>query len=313
MRKTALNGALELARRDPRVCLIASDLGFGSLDDFRAEMPDRLFREGISEQAILGQAAGLALGGKIVYVNAIAAFLVRRALEQLILDLGLNQARVRLIGSGGGLVYAPLGPTHLAVEDLALLRPVPGLTILTPGDAGEMAQLLPQTLELDGPVYIRLAKGGDPDFSSGGEPRRLGRAVRLLGVSGALDILFVTCGITAQMALGAAAELRAEGRAVEALHCHTFKPLDEEAVLEAAGRARLVVTVEEHVRYGGLGSAVAELLAESGAPSRPRLIRAALPDAFFHEHGSQNQILRHHGLSAENLARLVREAPEVGA
>ena len=120
MRKTALRAVTEMARRDPRVCFIGSDLGAGVMDDFRADMPDRLFREGVSEQHVIGMAGGLALEGKIVYVNTLATFLTRRCYEQLMLDLALYRAKVRLIGSGGGLVYAPLGPTHVTTEDMGL-------------------------------------------------------------------------------------------------------------------------------------------------------------------------------------------------
>jgi len=301
MRKTVLNGVFELAKRDPRVCFIGSDLGFGVLDDFRAAFPDRFFREGVSEQHIIGMAAGMALDGKIVYVNTIASFLTKRCFEQIHLDLCLTGAKVRLIGSGGGLVYAPLGPTHLSAEDIGILRPLPGMTILAPRDAVEMAALLPQTLDIDGPVYIRLAKGGDKVMGEA-EPPVVGRATRLRQ---GRDALFVTTGIGAQIALEAAALLAERGIEAGALHCHTVKPLDEAAILEEASRVRAVVCVEEHVRTGGLGSAVAELLAEARFASPPAFRRAALPDVFFSEHGSQAAIMARYGLDAAGLVRLV--------
>lgn len=302
MRKTALNQVLELARRDERVCFVGSDLGFGVMDDFGREFPERLFREGISEQHVIGLAAGLALDGKVVYVNTIAAFLSRRCLEQIVLDLCLSRARVRLIGSGGGLVYAPLGPSHLAPDDLALMRPLPNMTILAPCDAEEMARLMPQTLGIDGPVYIRLAKGGDRVISSPARPAEVGRAIPMLGTEGPLDILFITCGIATQLALEAV-----DGASgAEVLHVHTLKPLDSEAILKLAARAGRVFTVEEHVLTGGLGSAVAELLAEADLNPRPAFRRLGLPDAFFSEHGSQDDIMKAYGLSADRLAALVR-------
>lgn len=303
MRKTALNQVLELARRDERVCFVGSDLGFGVMDDFGREFPERLFREGISEQHIIGLAAGLAMDGKVVYVNTIAAFLTRRCLEQIVLDLCLSRAKVRLIGSGGGLVYAPLGPSHLAADDLALMRPLPHMSILAPCDAEEMARLMPQTLDIEGPVYIRLAKGGDRVVSSPERPAEIGRAVPMLGTEGPLDTLFISCGISTQLALTAAEGLPG----AEVLHLHTIKPLDVKAILSQAARARRVFSVEEHVLTGGLGSAVAELLAEAELEPRPAFRRLALPDAFFSEHGSQDDIMKAHGLSAERLAALARE------
>ena len=304
MRKAALNFVTNLAARDETVCFIGSDLGFGTMDDFPD--PARLFREGVSEQHIVGMAAGLALEGKSVYVNTIASFLTRRCYEQIYLDLCLNRAKVCLLASGGGLVYAPLGPTHLAPDDLAMLRPLPHLTIIAPCDAEEMRRLLPLAAELDGPVYVRLAKGGDPVVSPAADPAvpyAVGRAVPLRPEG---EALLITTGIAAQMALGAADLLAKEGLSAQVLHCHTVKPLDEEAVLERAGRARLVVTVEEHVRAGGLGGAVAELLADHGLSTPLR--RAALPDAFFCQHGGQNDVLAQHGLTAAGVAALARRA-----
>src|SRR2546425_5843786 len=141
----------ELAKKDERIVFIGSDLGIGTLDNFRKEMPNRFFMEGVSEANIVGMAAGLALEGRIVYVNTIATFITRRCFEQVVLDLGLHNANVRLIGSGGGVVYAPLGPTHLAIDDIAIMRAIPNMTIVAPCDANEMGRLMPLTLDSHGP------------------------------------------------------------------------------------------------------------------------------------------------------------------
>jgi transketolase len=175
MRKACLDSVYELAKQDDRIVFIGSDLGAGTLDEFKAEMPDRFFMEGISEAHVVGMAAGMALEGKIVYINTIATFLTRRCYEQVVLDCCLHKTKVRLIGSGGGLVYAPLGPTHQAVEDIAILRPLPGMTILAAADAGEMRRMMPHTVELPGPVYIRLGRGGDPIVTDPALPFRIGR------------------------------------------------------------------------------------------------------------------------------------------
>ena len=144
MRKTCLDVVYELAKQDERVVFIGSDLGAGTLDQFRDEMPDRFFMEGVSEQNLIGMAAGLALEGFIPYVNTIATFITRRCYEQLAVDLCLHNLPVKLIANGGGLVYAPLGPTHLAIEDMAILRALPRMTVLAPCDKEEMARLVPQ-------------------------------------------------------------------------------------------------------------------------------------------------------------------------
>ena len=132
MRKTSLDTVYEMARNDPRVVFIGSDLGAGTLDQFKEEMPERFFMEGVTEQNIIGMAAGLAMEGYIPYVNTIATFITRRCFEQVAVDLCLHNLPVRLIGNGGGLVYAPLGPTHLAVEDMAIMRSLPNMTVVAP-------------------------------------------------------------------------------------------------------------------------------------------------------------------------------------
>ncbi len=177
MRKTALNSVLKLAEKDERVLFIGSDLGAGTLDEFREKYPERFFMEGISEQNMIGMAAGLAMEGYIPYINTIASFLTRRCLEQIIIDLSLQNLPARLIGNGGGLVYAPLGPTHLAPDDLALMSAIPNMTVAAPSDAEEMRSFMEQSLEWPGPIYIRLGKGGDPVVFPKGKTVKIGKAI----------------------------------------------------------------------------------------------------------------------------------------
>ena len=211
----------------------------------------------------------------------------------------LHRLPVRLIGSGGGVVYAPLGPTHLATDDLAILRAIPHMTIVAPCDADEMRRLMPATLDWEGPLYIRLAKGGDRVVSSDRHPFLIGQAIPLREGK---DVLFVTTGVTAQRALGAAELLRARGVEAAVLHVHTVKPLDVSAIRERASQVRAVVVVEEHTINGGLGSATAEVLAESGVLRGARFARVGFPDVFAEEFGSQDQIMAKYGMSPEALA-----------
>src|SRR2546430_12886864 len=177
MRKRSLDMVYELARKDDRIVFIGSDLGVGTLDDFRNDMPDRFFMEGVSEANIVSMAAGLALEGKIVYVNTIATFLTRRCFEQVALDLGLHDVNVRLIANGGGVVYAPLGPTHLAIDDIAIMRALPHMTVVAVCDAAEMTRFMRQSADWPFPIYIRLAKGGDPVVSRDEQGFRIGQAI----------------------------------------------------------------------------------------------------------------------------------------
>jgi transketolase len=308
MRKEAMEGIYRLAQRDPRVVFIGSDLGAGTLDEMRREMPDRWFMEGVSEQAIVGMAAGLAMDGFIPYINTIATFLTRRCLEQLAIDLCLHKLPVRLIASGGGAVYAPLGPTHMALDDLALLRPLPGMTIVAPADAHEMTRAMDATLAEPGPVYVRIAKGNEPVITRPEDGFAIGRAIRLRP---GRDVLFVSTGGMSWRALKAAELLAATGIDAGVLHVHTVKPLDDEALARASVAARLVVTLEEHTLIGGLGSAVLESL--NAAQIAMPVLRLALPDRFSSDYGSSEHVLEVAGLGVEAIAAAVRSRLEVQA
>ena len=302
MRKTCLDMVYELAKQDPRIFFIGSDLGVGTLAKFGTEMPGRFLMEGVSEANVIGMAAGLALEGKIVYVNTIATFITRRCFEQVALDLCLHRTRVRLIGNGGGLVYAPLGPTHLAIEDIAILRALPNMTVLAPADAQEMKRLMPATVEHPGPLYIRLAKGGDPIVAPD-VPFRIG-AVYPMRAGG--DALIITTGVTLQAALEAADRLRGEGLAAGVIHVPTVKPLDVETILAHAADVPAIVTVEEHTVVGGLGSAVAEAIAEANFDTPKRFRRLGIPDVFAKHYGSQASLMDGYGLNADGVAGAVR-------
>jgi transketolase len=302
MRKTSLNQVYEHALQDERIVFIGSDLGVGTLDEFKRDLPQRFFMEGVSEAHVIGMAAGLAMDGKIVYVNTIATFLTRRCFEQLVNDACLHNLPVRLIANGGGLVYAPLGPTHLATDDIAILRAIPNMTIVAPADAEEMKRLMPQTVNWPGPVYIRLAKGGDAVVSRADLPFEIGKAIEMRN---GRDALLVTTGVTLQVALEAAERLAGAGIEAGILHMHTVKPLDGAAIFGRLADFRALITIEEHSITGGLGSAVAELLAESDAAVKFR--RLGIPDVFPHQYGRQEDLMRTYGLTAENVAATVTE------
>jgi transketolase len=298
MRQTALNLVYELAKQDERVVFVGSDLGAGTLDKFKQEMPDRFLMEGVSEANIVGLAAGMALDGKIPYLNTIATFFARRAYEQIALDLCLHQAKVRLIASGGGLVYAPLGPTHVPIEDISIMRAIPNMTVVAPCDAEEMRRLMYQTLDYPGPIYIRLAKGGDPVVSSPDLPCQIGKAIPLKSGS---DVVFVSTGVCAQVALEAATALKQQGLEAGVLHVHTIKPLDSTAIKDFIEPAPVVLAVEENTVVGGLGSAVAEIIAESGFDPPKQFARVGIPDVFPKQYGSQASLMESFQITPTHL------------
>ena len=304
MRKTSLEWIYKLAKVDERVLFIGSDLGAGVLENMRQDMPDRWFMEGISEQHIIGMAAGLALEGFIPYVNTIATFLTRRCFEQIVIDLSLHSLPVRLIGNGGGVVYAPLGPTHQAIEDIAIMRVIPNMTVVAPCDADEMSRLMNRTLDWPGPIYIRLGKGGDDVVSENKHGFEIGKSITLRS-SG--EVLFVTTGIMTQRAVAAADLLNQENISTGVLHVHTLKPFDEQKLLESIEGVRLVVIAEEHVLSGGLGTIVIEVLSDSDLSTTPKIRRVAIPNKFSDKYGSQDNLLASWGLDASSLVKVVRE------
>ena len=308
MRRTCLETVYEMAREDERIVFIGSDLGAGTLDNFKNEMPERFFMEGVAEQNIIGFAAGLAMEGYIPYVNTIATFITRRCFEQVAVDLCLHQLPVRLIGNGGGLVYAPLGPTHLAIEDMAIMRSLPNMTIVAPTDADEMQRCVRQTPDWPGPIYIRLAKGGDPIVSREADGFKIGQAIEMRR-SG--DVLLIANGVMVGRALKAADMIAAEGINCSVLNVHTLKPFDATCIRTAIDSARAVITIEEHIRTGGLGSAVAELISEIDGLQPPIFRRLGIPDAFSEEYGSQDSLMQTYGLQPPQIADSIREAVRV--
>ena len=302
MREAVLDEVYQLAKRDERVMFVGSDLGVGTLEKFKTEMPDRFFMEGIAEGYLIGMASGLALEGNIVYVNTISTFLTRRCYEQLVVDACLHNLNVRMIGNGGGMVYAPLGPTHMAIEDLSILRAIPNMTIIAPADADEMRRLVPQTLDHQGPIYIRLGKGYDPVVSRSDIPCHIGRA---LPMREGRDALLVTTGITLKIALEAAEQLASQGVESAVLHFPTVKPLDVAQFLDVVAPVAAVVTIEENTVVGGLGGAIAEVLAEAGFDRPKKFRRLGIPDVFPDKYGSQADLLKYYKISVPEVTATV--------
>jgi transketolase len=297
MRQHAINMVETLARRDERVVFIGSDLGPGVLAGMKRDMPARFFMEGVSEQHIIGMAAGLAMEGFVPYVNTIATFLTRRCFDQLAIDVCLENLPVRLIATGGGTVYAPLGPTHLAFEDIAILRALPNMTIVAPVDELEMVRCLEASIDWPGPLYIRVGKGNEPIVTTPDTPFVIGKALDMRPVG---EVAFISTGIVTAKALAAADLLADQGVVAGVTHMHTVKPLDVDSVRRLAATTSLVVTVEEHTRIGGLGNAVAEVIAEEGLSAR--LLRLGLEDAFPTGYGSNDHLMELAGLQPRQIA-----------
>ena len=302
MRQEALLTVYELAKQDPRVVFIGSDLGAGTLKEMQANIPGQFFMEGISEQHVVGFAAGLAQEGFIPYINTIGTFITRRAFEQVSIDIGLHHLPVRLLSSGGGMVYAPLGPTHTAVEDLGLMLSVPNMKVFAPADALEMKNLLSALVEDKDPHYVRFGKGGESIVTQ--EFSNFDLRPKIFGNESAEVVIFTT-GIMLQHCLEARSELQTQGYSTTVFHFPYLNHLSIESLDSYFGSARVRLCVEEHVPRGGLFT---QVLHELIAAKRPltNLHQIALPASFSHNYGSQMDHLASNGLTAPAITAKIK-------
>ena len=303
MRKTALNYVYQLAKEHRNVVFVGSDLGPGVLDNMKKQMPARFFMEGVSEQHIIGMSAGLALEGFIPYVNTIATFLTRRCFEQIAMDLCLHNLPVKLIANGGGLVYAPLGPTHLAIEDFSILRSLPNMTILAPCDSFEMEELMKCTINWHKPTYIRLGKGGDKIISNINTDFKIGKSVVMKKPE---EGMFITTGVMAQIALEACHILEKQKIKCGLIHNHTIKPFDIENLLNWIPKVKATISVEEHFKTGGMGSLILEILNERVGTNSINFSRIGIPDEFTKNYGSQKSLLESMNITPAFLAEQMK-------
>jgi len=307
VRKVCIDMVYELAKKDPRVVFIGSDLSPGLLQKMKDSMPERYYMEGVTEANVIGMSAGMAMDGYMPFVNTIATFITRRCYEQVALDLCLHHLPVRLIANGGGLVYAPLGPTHLAVEDIAIMRALPNMTVTAVADAEEMVRLMEATLDWPHPIYIRLGKGGDPIVSRAENGFEIGKGIVMRRSDARDPVLLISCGVMTNRALLAADLLQQKGIPAEVIHIHTIKPLDERLIVERARRARGIFAIEEHTVIGGLGSAVIDTLVEHLGPRMPLVQKLGLADQFAKNYGSQDDLLELNGLQPHQIADRVEQ------
>lgn len=302
MRGAFINSLLALAQRDPRVWLLTGDLGFSVLEPFATRFPRRFVNAGVAEQNMISVAAGLAHSGKRVFVYSIANFPTLRCYEQIRNDVCYHGLPVRIVSVGGGLAYGSAGYTHHGVEDFATLRALPGMAVLAPGDPRETELLTEALGEHPGPAYLRLGKAGEPVVHNQLSSLTLGQA---LVVRPGSDVTLIATGGMLHSAVQAADELAMnDSLSVRVLSMHTLKPLDEAAVRAAAMETRAIVSVEEHSSIGGLGSAVADVLAQMPNP-RARFSKFALPDRHLESIGSQRYLLSELGSVTDHVRRLL--------
>jgi transketolase len=302
MRTAFIEALCDVAQQDDRVWLLTGDLGYSVLERFAQRFPERYVNMGVAEQNMTGVAAGLALEGKIVFTYSIANFPVMRCLEQIRNDVCYHNLDVKVVAVGGGLAYGAAGYTHHAVEDLAVMRAMPNLVVLAPGDPVEARLATRAIANWQGPCYLRLGKGGEAQVHNTEPPFEIGKAIV---VREGNDVTLVSTGGIMAEVMSAAEQLAPQIQA-RVLSMPTVKPLDEDALRQAAVETRLIVTIEEHSATGGLGSAVAEVL----VAKRERHCSFLMLDLGVqlpHAVGSQSFLRRALGIDSIGIVRAVRE------
>lgn len=302
MRDTFVRTLIALAKEDPNIELVTGDLGFGVLKPYWEALPDQFINAGIAEQNMTGLAAGMALEGKTVFTYSIGNFPTLRCLEQIRNDCAYHNANVKVVCVGGGFVYGSLGMSHHAMEDLAVMRALPDVTVLAPADLVEAEAATKAIAAYPGTCYLRLGRGGEKRIHDKIEHFEIGKAIPVR--KGERVAIFSTGAIFEEVQI-AVDLLETAGVHPTVYTFPTVKPLDEAVIRECAAEHELIVTCEEHNIVGGFGSAVAEVMAE--APARARLMRIGMEDQYCTLVGSQKYLRDEYGMSGEKIAARILE------
>lgn len=303
MRDTFVRTLLDIAKKDKNVYIITGDLGFGVLKPFWTELPDQIINAGIAEQNMTSIAAGLAMQGKTVYTYSIGNFPTLRCIEQIRNDCAYHNANVKVVCVGGGFVYGSLGMSHHATEDIAMMRSLPDVTVLAPGDLVEAECATKAIYEMPGTCYLRLGRGGEKRIHEKLDGFTIGKAIEIQ--KGEKVAVFSTGAIFDEVN-EACEELKGQGVMPTVYTFPTVKPIDKDVILECAKTHKAIVTVEEHNLSGGFGSAVAEVLAEEGGV-KAKLVRVALDDRYSCIVGSQKYLRKQYSIDAKTIIGKVKE------
>ncbi|MCM1234815.1 MAG: transketolase [Ruminococcus flavefaciens] len=300
MRRAYLDTLYELAKKDKMVYALISDNGAIVYDKYRRDLPGQYLNLGISEANMIGMAAGMASCGKIPFAYTIGAFLAYRAFEFIRNDVCLQNQNVKIVGTGAGEVYSALGPTHHSTEDLGGLRALPNLAIICPGSPLEVRKATEAAYEYEGPVYLRLGTNKEPEIYEGDCEFEIGKAVTLRDGK---DVTLIATGSIVKDVMDAAAQLETEGMHARVVNMHTIKPIDRETIIKAVEETGKIVVIEDHNIIGGLGSTVAEVIAEYGKAVKFKRVGLY---GFSCGYGTYEQLKRDNGIGIENIKRVVQ-------
>lgn len=303
MRNHVINEITKLAESDARIMIVTGDLGFGVLEEFRDKFPDRYLNAGISEQNMTSVAAGLALEGNLVFTYSIGNFPTLRCIEQIRNDVCYHNANVKILAVGGGFPYGDLGMTHHATEDIAMMRALPNMRVYAPADAIEAVACLKEAYSFEGPAYIRMARGKEPNQHKESEQININRLLDVKGHGNNVTVL--TTGTILSEGVKLIDILEGNKINAHVYSCPCVKPLDREGVISLSRKSSLLVTMEDHNIMGGFGGAVAEYISEIKGPHSP-LIRIGLPDTYTSIVGEQNYLRDYYGISAAKAAEKIR-------
>jgi transketolase len=307
MRQAFFETLSELAEADRRVTLVVGDIGFGFVEPFAAKFPGQFVNAGVAEQNMTGLAAGLAMAGRVVFTYSIGNFPTLRCLEQIRNDICYHRLSVKVVAVGAGYTYGALGVSHHATEDIAIMRALPEMRVISPGDTVETRLSTKAICETQGPYYLRLSRSSNQILPTDGGSFVFGTATV---VRQGDAVTLAATGDVLAMALEVSNLLETAGVSARVLSLHSIKPLDTNAIHLAASETAGIITLEEHSIVGGLGSSVAEVIAEMPGP-KASLLRIGLQPHFAERAGSQNYLRQKDGLSAEAIfARITTMWPE---
>ena len=304
MRDTFVKTLIEQAKENSDIELLTGDLGFGVLKPYYEQLPNQYTDVGIAEQNMAGMAAGMALNGKIVFIYSIGNFPTLRCFEQIRNDCAYPHANVKIICVGGGFAYGSLGMSHQATEDIAVLRALPNIAVVCPGDLMEAAEATKAIVRYPGTVYLRLGRGGEKRIHESIANFEIGKALKIHHpVNTEKTVALFSTGAILDETSEACEILEQAGVGVEQYSFHTVKPLDKEVILKCAERHQLIITVEEHNIVGGFGGAVAEVMADKGMGTP--LLRVGLNDEYCSKVGDQKYLREQFGLDGVAIANRI--------
>lgn len=305
MKKTLINTICDIMHENKDVYMFTADLGYGVMDKLQEEYPDRFINVGICEQNMTSMAAGMALEGNIVFTYSIGNFPTLRCIEQIRNDVAYHRANVKIVAVGGGFAYGNLGMSHHATEDIAMMRAIPGMVIFSPADCAETKEAVKAAMKINGPVYIRLGRGGEKDINH--VELKIDRVMRIKSgmiSEGKPKVAIFGTGIVMSEIEKAVNVLQNEFD-IAAYSIAQLKPIDVESIIEICQEVDYVATVEEHNIIGGLGSALAELLAEE--TYNCKLIRIGMNDSFTQVVGSPSYLRQYYGLDCAGICHRIRQ------